>query len=86
MIRLEIVESPNRERFVKAVEDFCEHHWVIFDSLKFQRNLFYAGIGSSAGHTPGSTQDLSKARLDESWVAFILWRSDVPTEDTRSRD
>jgi hypothetical protein len=74
MTRLHIIEESGKAALIKAVESFAASHEVILESVKFQRNLFYAGIGSSAGHTPGSTQDLSHAKLDELWVAFLLWK------------
>jgi len=71
-LRVVIVEEASKEMFVQTLND------VMFSldvqHVKLQRNLFYAGIGSSAGHTPGSTQDLSKAKLDESYVGFVVYR------------
>jgi hypothetical protein len=85
MIRLAIIERPNAEEFIQAFEDFVARHQVTKD-IKFQRNLFYAGIGSSAGRTPGSTQDINQSKLDESYVAFIPWIDVTDMEDTRGID
>ena len=72
MKSLEIIQDDNVRDFSMRVGAFLSIHKTY--EVKFQRNLFYAGIGSSAGHTPGSTQDLTKAKLDESWVAFIVYK------------
>ena len=72
MKSLEIIQDDNVRDFSMRVGAFLSTYKTY--EVKFQRNLFYAGIGSSAGHTPGSTQDLTKAKLDESWVAFIVYK------------
>jgi hypothetical protein len=74
MTKLEIIEAPSKELFIESVEAFVgrPNCWIV--SVKFQRNLFYKGIGSSAGRTPGSSTPIDESKLDESWVAFILWR------------
>ena len=69
--KMAIIESTDRVEFCTKVAEFYNKTWVA--ECKFQRNLYYAGIGSSAGHTPGSTQDLTKATLAESFVAFIVY-------------
>ena len=86
MIRLQILESDSREAFVKDFERFLAEHSVQLECVKFQRNLYYKGIGSSAGRTPGSTRKVSDSTLDESWIAFIPWYDPEPVEDTRFRD
>ena len=90
MTKLEIIEATTKELFIESVEAFVgkPNCWIL--SVKFQRNLFYKGIGSSAGRTPGSDKNINDSKLEESYVAFILW-NDTPeslTEniDTRFRD
>ena len=71
-LRVVIVEEANKGAFVQTLNACMETRDVF--SVKLQRNLFYAGIGSSAGHTPGSTQDLRTAELDESYVGFVVYK------------
>jgi hypothetical protein len=73
MTRLKIIEMADRNDFALAIENFIDRHRVHLESVKFQRNLYYKGIGSSAGRTPGSTKSCDEAKLDESYVAFLLW-------------
>ena len=71
-LRLEIIECPGRETFKAMVEVFCSGKELF--EVKFQRNLYYAGIGSSAGRTPGVTTPCPpKEELSESYVAFVAW-------------
>ena len=91
MIRLQILESDSREAFVKDFEKFVSNKLeanarIDLADVKFQRNLYYKGIGSSAGRTPGSTRKVSDSTLDESWIAFIPWDDAPPYDDTRFRD
>ena len=71
-LRVTIVEEHSAQDFIETLNARMEALDVF--SVKLQRNLFYAGIGSSAGHTPGSTQDLTKAKLDESYIGFVVYR------------
>jgi len=87
MTHLKIIEQPNKQDFIDVVESFIAVYG--YQSIKFQRNLYYAGIGSSAGRTPGSITSIENSKLEESYVAFIIWTDVSPTTkalDTRFRD
>jgi hypothetical protein len=87
-IRLHVIEVAGKDALIREFEAFAKDHAVLLQCVKFQRNLFYAGIGASAGRTPGSAKRLdATTKLDESWVAFIPWENDTDRiEDTRFRD
>jgi hypothetical protein len=86
VIRLKIIEEATEFDFIVAFEAFAKSYDVILDAVKFQRNLYYAGIGSSAGRTPGSEKGIDDAELEKSFVAFIPYRECEPMEDTRYAD
>jgi hypothetical protein len=73
--RLVVIENADRVDFIDEVEAFLAEHECWTSSIKFQRNLYYKGIGSSAGATPGAAALTPQARLDESFLAFILYES-----------
>ena len=52
-LHCEIIVKEKRDDFLLALNDFMFPRDVF--SVKLQRNLYYAGIGSSAGRTPGVT-------------------------------
>ncbi len=74
MTRLVIVENENRTAFIDEVEAFLAAHECWTSSIKFQRNLYYKGIGSSAGATPGAPP-LTTEPLAELFMAFILFET-----------
>jgi hypothetical protein len=87
MNRLEIIEVKTKQELIESFEAFAQEHDVALSGVKFQRNLFYAGIGSSAGRTPGSEKALdADTKLEELWVAFIPWTQYVSYDDTRYID
>ena len=71
-IRLEIIKCSDPTLFENVVSDFYNTRTVI--ECKFQRNLYYKGIGSSAGKTPGSPPLTAENKLEESYVAFIVYK------------
>ena len=73
--RVEIIESESRETFKELVGEFYSTHRVF--ECKFQRNLYYKGVGSSDGYD-GSKESFDKVvnkcvKLSESWVAILVW-------------
>lgn len=75
-LKVKVIECDTQEAFCGEVEAFCIG-LDIFE-IKFQRNLFYAGVGSSAGRTPGVTGACPPVEeLKERYVAFIAYRVDV---------
>lgn len=75
--RLVIIEESDWVIFIDRVEAFINSHKVHFESLKFQRNLFYRGIGGSAGKTPGVTAPCPP-EPDRDYVAFIVYDLENP--------
>ena len=77
MKKLSIIKASSEESFLEGVNTFFLEHPSIF-SFKAQRNLYYAGIGGSAGRTPGVTAPCPPAeKLVESYVGFIVFE-DTP--------
>ena len=71
-LKLLLVEKENREEFLDVMNRILPPLDVF--SVKLQRNLYYAGIGSSAGRTPGVTAPCPpKEELTESYVGFVLY-------------
>jgi hypothetical protein len=67
-----ILEESDRFRFIDEMECFLNEHKIV--SVKFQRNLYYKGIGSSAGKTPGAKRLTAKTKLHSSYLAFIVYK------------
>ena len=71
-LRVQIIKCEARETFIAMVEAFCLGLDVF--EVKFQRNLYYARVGSSAGRTPGTVGACPpEEALQESYVAFVAW-------------
>jgi hypothetical protein len=82
-LTLSIVEGSDRGDFTKKVNCFLKGKDVF--SVKMQRNLFYAGVGSSEGYKgrgffwskknrEARRIAKGKIKLQESFLAFILVR------------
>lgn len=71
-LKLMIIEIANRQAFTETMNVVLPPLDVF--SVKLQRNLYYAGVGSSAGRTPGVTVPCPpKEELSESYVGFVLY-------------
>ena len=75
-MKCEIIESAEREEFKRLVGEFYSSHHV--HECKFQRNLYYKGVGSSDGYD-GDKEKLGKVasgevKLSESWIAVFVYR------------
>jgi hypothetical protein len=72
-LHVELIEETNKETFLERCNAFMEPRDVF--SVKLQRNLYYAGVGSSAGRTPGVTTSCPpKEELQSSFVAFVVYK------------
>lgn len=72
-IEMAILEDKDAVEFMDEVESFFRRYHVI--ECKFQRNLYYEGIGASACRDPRSHKRLTpKSRLMSSYVAFIIYK------------
>jgi hypothetical protein len=73
--RLVIIENADRVAFIDEVEAFLASHECWTNTIKFQRNLYYRAIGSSAGATPGAEALTPQTPLSESFLAFVMFES-----------
>jgi hypothetical protein len=73
--KVEIIEKSNREEFKTLVGGFYSTHHVV--ECKFQRNLYYKGVGSSDGYDGDKSKVDAVAKgcveLEESWVAILVY-------------
>ena len=82
-LKLEMIEGFDEDLFAIEVEAFLKTHDVF--SVKFQRNLYYAGVGSSDGYKGKGFFFSKKCReqrkiakgkikLQKSFLAFVLYK------------
>jgi hypothetical protein len=71
-----MVEEKTKQDFIDTV-NFELYDKDVF-SVKFQRNLYYTGVGSSDGYK-GKTKGFKKVasgevKLEESFIGFICYK------------